>query len=35
MPDVEMANGRVSWGEENRQGVVPVRLLGEMVRVIA
>ena len=32
---VETARGRVNWGVENRQGVMPMRLLGNMVRVIA
>lgn len=32
---VRMVSGRVSWVEGRRQGVVPVRLLGEMVRVMA
>lgn len=32
---VETARGRVSCVEGRRQGVVPVRLLGDMVRVIA
>lgn len=31
----EMASGRVSCREGRRQEVVPVRLLGDMVRVIA
>lgn len=32
---VEMARGSVSWEDCSRQGVVPVKLLGDMVRVIA
>lgn len=32
---VEVAKGKVNWVEGRRHGVVPVRLLGEMVRVIA
>jgi len=35
VPAVEMAKGRVIWGEGSRQGAVPVRLLGDAVRVIA
>lgn len=35
MAVVAMARGRVNWGEENRQGVTPVKLFGDMVRVIA
>ena len=30
-----MAEGRVDWKDGRRQGVVPIRLLGEIVRVIA
>lgn len=33
--EVEMARGRVTWEGKRRQGVVPARLLGDMVRVIA
>lgn len=32
---VEMAKGRESWEDGNRQGVVPVKLLGNIVKVIA
>lgn len=33
--EVAMARGRVNWEEVKRHGVVPVRLLGEIVRVMA
>lgn len=32
---VVMARGMVSWWEGRRHGVVPFRLLGDIVRVIA
>lgn len=31
---VVAARGRISWKEGRRQGVLPVRVLGDMVRVI-
>lgn len=33
--EVEIARGRLSCGVWKRQGAVPVRLLGNIVRVIA
>ena len=33
--EVEMARGRVSREDGRRQGVVPARLLGDIVRVMA
>ena len=32
---VVVARGRVSWKEGSRQGAVPTRLFGDMVRVMA
>lgn len=32
---VAMARGRVDWEEGSRQGVVPVKLFGNIVRVMA
>lgn len=32
---VAVAVGSVAWGEGSRQGVVPARVLGDIVRVIA
>jgi len=34
-PVREIARGRVVWREGSRQGVVPAKLLGDIVRVIA
>lgn len=32
---VEIVKGRVSWDDGRRQGVVPIKLFGEIVRVRA
>ena len=32
---VKAAKGMVNWGVSRRQGVIPTRLLGDMVNVIA
>lgn len=32
---VRMARGRVGRGDDSRQGAMPVRLLGDKVRVMA